>query len=49
MTYTKTFSNKYHMNNYLKKMQTNEKINIICTALSFEHQGWTIFYQYKKV
>lgn len=46
MTYTKTFNNKYHMRNYLKKMEANEKINILFTALSFEHHGWTIFYKY---
>lgn len=47
-TYTKVFTNKTHMNNYLNKMKTNEQIDILFTALSAETKGWTIYYQYKK-
>ena len=47
-TYTKTFNNKFYMNNYLNKMKENKKIDILFTALSFECGGWTIYYQYKK-
>ena len=49
MTYTKTFQNKYHMNNYLNKMKSNKKIDIIFTALSAEYHAWAIYYQYKKI